>query len=334
MENKEISQHSFRDQWDQLIIDPLSKLDIDSGPSVVVLVLDALNECDNERDIRTKLRLLATTRALRNIRLRIFVTSRPEIPICCSFQQIPQAERQDFAFHDIAPTLVDRDFALFFEENFTNIREERGFPTDWPGRRVISRLVEISCGLFIWASTACRYIREGKQFAKKRIAKLMNGYRSDAGPEKQLDEIYVTVLKDSIRQDYDDEKKKELYESLREVLGSIITLLSPLSMKSLAILLDIEVELVHETLADMRTIFNIPSQNKRPVRLHHSTLRDFLLDKARCRNLDFWIDEKEAFKTLGESCVRLMSRMLKKNICGLQSPGARVEDVEHSLIEL
>lgn len=334
MKNKGISQHSFRDQWEQLIINPLSKLDSDSYPSVIVLVLDALDECDNERDIRIILRLLAMTRALRGNRLRIFITSRPEIPIRCGFQQIPESERQGFALHDIAPTLVDRDLTLFFEDNLTNIREERGFPIDWPGRRVISRLVEISCGLFIWASTACRYIREGKQLAKKRIAKLMNGHRSDAGPEKQLDQIYITVLKDSIRQDYDDEEKEELYESLREVLGSIVTLLSPLPMNSLANLLDIEVEFVNETLADMHTIFNIPSQKNRAIHLHHPTFRDFLLDKERCRNLDFQIDENEAHKALGESCVRLMSKMLKQNICGLQSPGARIEDIAHSLIEL
>lgn len=337
MEHKGIPQHSLRDQWDQLIISPLSKLDSDSCPSEIVLVLDALDECDNERDIRIILRLLAMTRVLRSIRLRIFITSRPEIPIRCGFQQIPEAERQCFVLHDISPTLVDRDLTLFFKENFTTIREERGFARDWPGGRVISRLVEISCGLFIWASTACRYIREGQHFAAKRIAKLINGHlsgaRSGAEPEKRLDQIYITVLKDSIRQDYDDEEKEELYENLRKVLGTIVTLFSPLSMESLVNLLDIKAELVTETLADLHTIFNIPSQSNSPIRLHHPTFRDFLLNKARCRNLDFWIDEKEAHKALAESCIRLMSKMLKQNICGLQSPGTLVEDIERNQIE-
>lgn len=296
-------------------------------------MLDALDECGNDGDINIILRLLAMTRVLKRVRLRVFITSRPEIPIRCGFQHIPEAERQAFILHDISPTLVARDLTLLFEENFINLREERGFPKDWPGERIISRLVENSCGLFIWASTACRYIREGKHLAMKRVARLINGHRSGAGPEKQLDQIYMTVLKESIPQDPDDCEKEELYENFREVLGSIVTLFSPLSIESLANLLYIEAENITETLADLHTIFNIPSQSNLPLRLHHPTFRDFLLDKARCQNLDFWIDEKEAHKALAERCVRLMSKMLKQNICGLQFPGFLIEDIEHHRID-
>ena len=292
MEHQDIALHSLRDQWDQLILNPLSKLDGISSPSTIVLVIDALDECDSERDIRILLRLLAQTSSLSNIRLRIFITSRPEIAIRCGFSQIPEAERQVFVLHDILPTIVDRDLSLFFEHRFELIREERGFAVDWPGSRIIKRLVEISCGLFIWASTACRFIREGKRLAKRRIEILINDHRSGAGPEKQLDEIYITVLKDSIQQGYNEEEKKELYDMLREVLGSVVILFSPLSTDSLAQLLDRPPSHISETLADLHTIFHVPSQTNRPIRPHHPTFRDFLLDKDRCRDLDFWIDEK------------------------------------------
>ncbi|KAE8443107.1 hypothetical protein EG329_002351 [Mollisiaceae sp. DMI_Dod_QoI] len=211
MQHPDIELQSLRDQWDKLILDPLSKLDSISSPSTIVLVIDALDECDNERDIRILLRLLAQTSSLNNIRLRTFITSRPEIAIRCGFTQIPEAERQVFVLQDILPTIVDRDLSLFFEDSLKSIREERGFAADWPGSRIIKRLVEISCGLFIWASTACRYIREGKRMAKRRIDNLINNHRSREGPEKQLDEIYITVLKDSIQQGYNDEEKQEFY---------------------------------------------------------------------------------------------------------------------------
>jgi hypothetical protein len=32
----------------------------------------------------------------------------------------------------------------------------------WPSRQIIKHLVDIAEGLFIWAATACRFIREGK----------------------------------------------------------------------------------------------------------------------------------------------------------------------------
>ncbi|KIN05290.1 hypothetical protein OIDMADRAFT_51101 [Oidiodendron maius Zn] len=333
LEHPEIAAHSLRDQWDQLLFNPLSKLDGISSRETIVLVIDALDECDSDRDIRIILRLLATTSSLTNIRLRIFITSRPEIAVRYGFSQIAEAERQVFILHDILPKIVDRDLTLFFEHNFKIIREERGFAINWPRTRIIRRLVEISCGLFIWASTACRFIREGRRLADKRISLLINDYRSGAGPEKQLDEIYITVLKDSIQQGYTEEEKKELLDILRDVLGSIVTLFTPLSVKSLAHLLNIPPSHITETLADLHTIFHIPDQTDRPIRPHHPTFHDFLLDKDRCSDLDFWVDENHVHKALGDNCIRLMSKMLKENICGLQSPGTLVKDVDPNLIE-
>jgi hypothetical protein len=240
---------------------------------------------------------------------------------------IPDVERQVFVLHEISPDVVDRDLSLYFRDSFSIIREERGYSDDWPDGGTIKRLVDNSCGLFIWASTACRFIREGRRLASKRISTLLNGHRSGAGPEQQLDQIYTSVLQDSIQQDYNEKEKVELYEILREVLGSIVILSSPLSMQSLANLLSMPLREVQDTLADLHTIFNIPRQPSRPIRLHHPTFRDFLLDKTRCRDPDLWVDEKEAHKTLADSCIALMSKKLKTNICGLGSPGTLVKDV-------
>ncbi|KAK7416688.1 hypothetical protein QQX98_005014 [Neonectria punicea] len=326
-EQTDIAERSLRDQWDQLILNPLSKLNHSSCPSTVVLIIDALDECDSEKDIRVILRVLATARSLTNIRLRILITSRPEIPIRHGFGMIPEVERQVFVLHEISPELVDRDLSLYFQDSFSVIREERGFADDWPGKKTVKRLVDNSCGLFIWASTACRFVREGRRLASKRISILLNGHRSDAGPEQQLDQIYTNVLQDSIQQDYNEKEKAELYDMLREVLGSIVILSSPLSIESLANLLSIPINDVKDTLADLHTIFHIPRQASRPVRLHHPTFRDFLLNKSRCRDPDLWVDEKEAHKNLANGCIALMSKMLKMNICGLGSPGTLVKDV-------
>ncbi|KAK0108690.1 hypothetical protein ONS95_003482 [Cadophora gregata] len=332
MANKDIAEHSLRDQWDQLIINPLGKaegLEINN----IIIVLDALDEVDNERDIRIILRLMSTARVLRHLRLRVFVTSRPEIPIRYGFSQIPEAERQVFFLHDILPTLVDRDLNLFFQQNLAAIGEERGLAMDWPGSRTIARLVEISHGLFIWASTACRYIREGKRFAVKRLETLIKGRHSGAGPEKQLDAIYTTVLEDLIQKDFEEEEKQIVRGTIKEVVGGIITLFSPLSAASLANLLDREVDEIDETLADLHTIFNIPNERVRPIRLHHPTFRDFLVDQNRCKNLDFWVDEKMAHNALADNCIRIMRKMLKRDICDLKSPGTLAVTVDQSCIE-
>lgn len=330
MRQEDIAAYSLRDQWDQLILNPLSKIDT---PSTIVMVMDALDECDSERDIRIILRLLATTRSLTNIRLRVFITSRPDIPVRCGFSQIPEAERQVFVLHDIVAAIVDRDLSIFFKHSFAAIREERGFAADWPGIRIIKRLVEISSGLFIWASTACRFIREGKRLAMRRVSALINGRSIGAGSQKQLDEIYMTVLRGSIQSDYNDEEKQELHEILREVLGSIVILFSPLSMDSLSHLLPLSSSEIVETLADLHTIFNVPSQMNRPIRPHHPTFRDFILNRDRCSDVNFWVDEKQAHKAMANNCIQLMSKMLHRDICGLQSPGTLAKYIEPKLIK-
>lgn len=71
LEHTDIAVQSLRDQWEQLILSPLSRLDGISSPSIIVLVIDALDECDSERDIRIILRLLATPSSIAKIRLRV-----------------------------------------------------------------------------------------------------------------------------------------------------------------------------------------------------------------------------------------------------------------------
>lgn len=332
IEQPNIAAHSLRDQWDQLILKSLSRCSKHASPSTILFVIDALDECASERDMRIILKLITSSQLLTNIRLRIFITSRPETPIRCGFSHISNAERQVFVLHEILPAIVDRDLSLFFEHNFMVMREELGFANDWPGIKIVKRLVEISSGLFIWASTACRFIREGRRLAKRRISTLVNGHSSGMGPEKQLDQIYTTVLRATIEQGYSDDEKKELYGQLREVLGSITILFSPLSITSLSNLIPASWNDINETLADLHTIFQVPDQTDRVIRFHHPTFREFLFNRERCSDLNLWVDEKQAHKAMAMNCVHLMSKALKSNLCDLHSPGTLLEDIEPKLI--
>jgi hypothetical protein len=51
-EQKDIANQSLRDQWRQLTLGPLSRLDSSSSPSSYILIVDALDECGSEDDIR------------------------------------------------------------------------------------------------------------------------------------------------------------------------------------------------------------------------------------------------------------------------------------------
>ncbi len=329
---KDIASQSFRDQWEQLILFPLSKLGSGLSPSSYLLVIDALDECDQDEHIRMILPLLAEARTLKTARLRVLLTSRPEIPIRHGFYQIPDAQHQDFVLHNVLPTIVNHDISLFLEYNLGIVRQEWTLGADWPGEVVLRQLVLRACGLFIWVATACRFIREGKQFAHKRLDTILKGSSNTiTAPDKHLDEVYLTVLKHSISSEHSDQEREEVGAILKHTLGSIVVLFSPLSACSLSRLLRLPREDINRAFEDLHAILDIPKDPTRQLRLHHPSFRDFLLSKDRCR--DFWVDEKEVNQILAISCIQLMSRTLKKDICGMHAPGSQAGQVESSWVE-
>ena len=305
-EQKNILEQSLREQWNRLIFRPLSELDGKMCPSPLLLVIDALDECDNERDVKEILRVLATAKSLNNVRIRILISSRPELPIHSGFKSIPELEQHILVLHEEPPKRVNRDIRLLFESYFEIIRQERGLPVEWPEPRILNALVERSCGLFVWASTACRFIQEGSRKSQRRISMLLDGDHSDADAKRQLDQIYSTVLRNSVLRHFCT------IQNLSAILGQIVVLCSPVSVEALGSLLNRSLTDVQTTLASLQSIFRFSNQHSTPIRLHHPTFRDFLLDQSRCSVPDLWVDEKEIHRRLGDSCVDHMARELRR----------------------
>ena len=319
-----IANEALRDQWFDLILRPLSKLDRSFSPFLVI-VIDALDECEDENNVRIIVQLFAQVRSLGNVRLRVFMTSRPEIPIRYGFDEIPNSEHQDFVLHNISSPIVDHDITLYFEHQFKIIRQERGLPADWPGQQNKTLLVQKAAGLFLWAAIASRFIREGI-YAERRLALLLEGSAFPRSPERQLDQLYLTVLKGSISR-ADEEERAELCEALRLILGTIVTLYSPLALSSLAGLLRMPAHEADQTLDGLHSILDVPKDPSRPVRLLHFSFCGFLLDENRCNDRRFLVNEKKAHKMLADFCIQLMSEALKEDICDLHSPGALAKEV-------
>ena len=60
-----ISSKTLKDQWNGLILQPLRKLDAGSFQAPLLIVIDALDECEKESDVRQVLHLLSDFRRLR-----------------------------------------------------------------------------------------------------------------------------------------------------------------------------------------------------------------------------------------------------------------------------
>jgi hypothetical protein len=328
-----IASQSLADQWRQLVLRPLLKLEGNDTYPSYVMIIDALDECEDENDIRLILRLLAEARSLKKVRLRVLITSRPEVPIRNGFCNISAGEHHGFILHDIEAAIVNHDIFIFLEHQMGLIGQEWHLGASWPGEQALRRLVINASGLFIWAATAYRFIHEGRHRAARRLSMMLEGSTLTRTPEHHLNDVYIKVLKSTIHKEDLEEDKEDTYSMLKQVLGTIVLLYLPLSIKSLSKLLTLPAGAMEGGLADLHAILDIPKDTSRALRLHHPSFRDFLLNKNRCSDPNFWVNEKQAHQALADCCIQLMSQTLKKDVCELYAPGYQAAQVESSRIQ-
>jgi hypothetical protein len=120
---------------------------------------------------------------------------------------------------------------------------------------------------------------------------------------------------------------------IRETLGAIVLLQSPLSASSLARLLRVPAEDVHRTLYELHLIVDVPQDQNRPVRLHHPSFRDFLLNRERCGDDSFWVDKSSTHKKLARCCLDLMTAHLRQDMCNLLDPGVLQREINRETID-
>jgi hypothetical protein len=331
--NTNISQLGLEYQWRQLILEPLSRVKYNSVTSPLIIVIDALDECDNDDDIQLVLQLLATAKSLQNHRLRIFITSRPETSIRHEISEIPEDSHEDYILHNIAQSIVDHDLSVFFKHNLGLVQRQFRLASGWPGEENIELLVQRAGGLFIYAATAYRFIREDGQLAGSRLTRLLQHNNTAQPPERKLDEIYTTVLTHSVRAEHSQEETEELRKRFRDVVGSVILLFDTLSAPSLAELLQIPKEEIDQTLTHLHSVLDIPEHQEGRISLLHPSFRDFLLDERRCLHPQFRIDRRLAHQFIFANCLRVMSNNLRRDICNLRSPGALAAEVDRSEVD-
>ncbi len=328
MDDDGIANKILHDQWKQLVIEPMSKLDIEPVCTNLVLVIDALDECDKQGDIWRVLQLLANAGTLRTVRLRVLITSRPEKDIRHGLSQVLRGVYQEFILHDISKSTVDNDIY-----NFLNHKFGRTLPNDWPGEHATKHLVQKAAGSFIWAATAYRFLYEGRPFHEQRLHLVLQGNANLTEPEAELNKIYITVLQNSIRSSYNEQEKTECYKTLKGILGSIVLLFSPLSADSLATLINFPGKNLGPMLDNLHSILDIPKGRARPIRLHHPSFRDFFLDTMRCTDRQLQVDRDRIHWALAHACIWIMSNKLKNDICNLHLPGTLASDVNKNQIE-
>ena len=336
--NPQIVNGGLAEQWEHLLLNPLKDWEHELfqhnpetfKPQTLVLVIDALDECDDENKIRLLVRLLAKSKELQKIRVRVFITSRPEQPIRLGFKNIDGDAHRDYALHDIDKGITQQDIFLFLLHKLEEIREDYEIEQGWPAGTVIQALAQKANGLFIYAATACRFLQNPK--AETQLELLLDENTYSESLDAVVDGIYSQVLTYSLTEKSGHKKRAETAESFREVVGPIVILFDPLSYTSLAELIELRPQSVRNILDHLHSVLDIPASQDHPIRLLHPSFREFLLDPTRSSDSGFCVDEKATQKHIFLKCIRLMSMHLKRYMCELGLPAALAGKVDKTCV--
>ena len=317
----DIGRESLCSQMERLIVGPLK----DTGTSTLIII-DALDECKDEEPASAILSILS--RYVDQIPfVKFFITGRPEPRIRSGFRLAAlRPITEVFRLHDVERALNDVDIKLFFRAGLTDITKNRSHidvAEDWPHPSDIDILCEKAAGLFIYASTAMKFITSPHHHPQKRLAILVSLPQNTAHEGKSgIDSLYTEILRQAyhnLDSDNQDLNNQEIYSNFRSVVGAVVLAFNSLSMKSLSCLLhdfhtpsDISI-----TLNPLHSLLHVPEGIEDPICTFHKSFHDFLLDPQRCQDTRFFVDPAVHDTKILLSCLNLMEEKLKRNLCRL-----------------
>ncbi|KEP45068.1 vegetative incompatibility protein HET-E-1 [Rhizoctonia solani 123E] len=141
-QNPDIGSKNVLKQFELLLKEPLQQVK-DAMPDSLVVVIDALDECDDRNGVELVIDMLFRHAA--HVPLKFMLTSRPEPEIYSKMATHAQS-RQVIHLHDIEKSLVRADIELY-------LKEELGLMSPPASQAEIEQLVERAGTLFIYAAT-------------------------------------------------------------------------------------------------------------------------------------------------------------------------------------
>ena len=313
----DLSTKALHQQFDKLLLQPLSEGEQYETTSVVVI--DALDECE-DGDIEVLLGLLPQLQKSKSIRLRIFLTSRPELSIRDSFEQ--NGDHPDIVLQEVPG--IEHDIRFFLRHRLSDIKKKRKVPGDWPGCETTEALVKMAVPLFIFAATICRFVEEKFEVPEHQLKIVLENPAMTSS--SQMERIYLPILKHSV------ESSPVLKHEFRNIVGAIILLADPLSINSLSRLIGMEERRLAALLDAFHSVLKVPGDYYTPVRILHLSFREFLVST---QEEYLRVDEIKTHERLLQSCLQVMKDPtlgLTHNICRLPSYGIQRGDVDSHAI--
>ena len=304
--NSTIVESPIHIQFKKLLLDPLRKLANLHFEGPIVVVFDAIDECGGIDERKLLLKVLAEESANLPTFLRIIITSRPEHDIRRFFGS--QGHILSYTLH-IASELIRKDIESFLRHRMSEIRAENNalLSADWPGENRLRTLAERASGLFIWASTACKFI--DAYDPEQRLGVLI---QADVGcdAESALDSLYITALRSAGQWDDPD-----FAADFRTIVGTLVVARNPLSLAALNKLLCTGSRRppVHAT-----SRLGCVLYSDTIIRILHPSFADFVSNRTRCQSDAWFINISMHHMRIAQLCLDHMDGYLRYNMCHLK----------------
>ena len=313
--NPGIGRESLSSQMEKVIVGPLKATRIPT-----LIIIDALDECKDSEPASTILSVFS--RYVDEIpEVKFFITGRPEPPIRSGFRlESLRPITEVLRLHDVERSLVDSDIQLFFRTRLSDIAKTRSdcdFTQDWPTSSDIDILCEKASGFFIYASTVVKTIGFKHCSPTKQLERIISLPQSTAREGRSgIDLLYTQVLEQAVADvDTDDEDYEEILMCFRTVVGAVLLVFNPLSVRALSDLLG--VSNIPTILRSLHSLLLVPDGPEDPIRTFHQSFPDFLTDHKWCKDKQFFVEPTIHHAEILLSCFNLMEDRLKRNICDL-----------------
>ncbi|KAL5634826.1 hypothetical protein ACGC1H_002753 [Rhizoctonia solani] len=309
-EDQDAHHKLLTEQFEALIRRPLLSM-LSAQPlapkMMMVVVIDALDECENKDSARDILDVLLCNTA--DLPIKFLVSSRPEPQI--RDQMINRLVRSRLVLHELDTGDVQADIETY-------LRAELEAMEPPPSEAQIAALVNKAGIPFIYAATAVRYIGHDNfhRNPNARLRTLLDGQQARKTKKKdEIDELYTTILEATLGDQGIDEEEQG---DMEQVIYTVICAREPLTVSDLSELLQVkDVERVRAALRPLWSVLHVVGTNELVTTLHASFL-DFMFDPARSR--EYRCDSDTHNRVLAEHCLGRIKIMYPHfNICRLES---------------
>ena len=313
-ERPDVGHESLCSQMEKLLVGPLR-----AAQTTTLIIIDALDECKDKEPASALLSILS--RYVDRIpNVKFFITGRPEPRIRSGFRLESLAPITEvLKLHEVKPEAVDRDIELFFRTQLTGLAKNRSdidLTEDWPRPSDIRVLCKKAAGFFIYASTVIKFIASEADSPSERLSLITSlPYNTTEEGRSGVDQLYIQIL----QQAFSDVQPGNIQRYLRfqTVVGAVLLLFNPLSIKDLSDLLGCSIQYIQNATRSLHSLLCVPGTIEESIQIFHKSFPDFLMNQNRCEDEKLVVRPIVHHAKILLACLGFMGKRLKRNICNL-----------------